>query len=217
MFGNLNPEDSKESADKSIERGIGMVLFIRVSIVAIILVAVFIKFDRHQRNVIKQIAFWYRHYNNAFEIMQRFNNSQKSLVAEISSGSYSHSSQHVIARYRKDVLARFSSWTDSQILEDEFKREEARRKDMVRELIRCYSKMREIGFKSRFFDPVNHLLEIANEIESGDHDQFTIHNYSDWGNNYEQPDFSSSLRWELEMIFVKGQIPREKIYGEGIS
>ncbi len=217
MFGNSNQEGSKESFNFSNESEFEMESLIQVLLLVIVLIACFFVHLKHQTKVVKQIAFWYHHYNNAFEIMQRFNNSQKSLVAEISSGSYGHSSQHVIARYREDVLARFSSWTDSQILEDEFKREEARRKDMVRELIRCYSKMREIGFKSRFFDPANHLLEIANEIESGDHDQFTIHNYSDWGNNYEQPDFSSSLRWELEMIFVKGHIPREKNYGEGIS
>jgi hypothetical protein len=217
VFGNSNQEGSKESFNFSNESEFEMESLIQVLLLVIVLIACFFVHLKHQTKVVKQIAFWYHHYNNAFEIMQRFNNSQKSLVAEISSGSYGHSSQHVIARYREDVLARFSSWTDSQILEDEFKREEARRKDMVRELIRCYSKMREIGFKSRFFDPANHLLEIANEIESGDHDQFTIHNYSDWGNNYEQPDFSSSLRWELEMIFVKGHIPREKNYGEGIS
>ena len=173
---------------------------------------------RYVTSVIKKLAPLYLSYDSSYHQWQKNRNNGLAILTHIETGASSPDSLKVIEKYRSDVFNSYKNCTDSQILAHYSKKMFSGEQGDLREIFRYFSKMHEIVDKSPFFDITNfwNLIELSDEISAGAHYEFTIHDYSEWG-AHEKPDFGRSLRWELEMLFVNGYIPREKNYGEWIS
>ena len=193
-------------------------LLFRLSILVVLFVAFHLIHGSYVTGVVKKLAPLYRSYDKSYYQWQRNRLDGLEALSDIEKGANSPHSLRVIEKYRSNVLNSYQNWTDSQILAHYSKKIFSGEQDDVREIFRHVSKMQRVASRALFMDFKNYanLLELSSKIRAEAHREFTIHDYSEWG-AHEQPDFGRSLRWELEMIFVNGYIPREKNYGEWIS
>lgn len=165
--------------------------------------------DRYESKIAKQLLPIYLNYDSSFSIAQSHREQLLKLVNEIIEGQYSFETRQWIELYKS--RERYSSLSDVSIVGMMIERCNQDEATSRKALIIHFSKMRKIYLAPFLVDKSSILSKLSDLIEKSERQAFTIHNYGDWG-QFEQPDESSSLCWELRMLLEDGEIPREKIY-----
>jgi hypothetical protein len=161
--------------------------------------------------IAKRLVQPYLEYDGWFSVLQSDRKFEETLIAELVSGMYSPRTLQDIETYKTSFGRRDSALSDTGIIKFFI---DQRRESQLRSLeylTNRWTIMRDVLSKAKFVshsDVINDLHQLL--IKSGSI-EFTMHDFSDWG-KHEQPDYSSSLRWELRMLFDEGRIPKEKIY-----
>jgi hypothetical protein len=165
--------------------------------------------DRSESKIARELLPTYLNYDSSFSIAQSHRERLLKLVNEIIEGQYSFETRQWIELYKS--RERYNSLSDVSIVGMMIERCNQDEATSRKALIIHFSKMRKIYLAPFLVDKSSILSKLSELIEKSERQAFTIHNYGDWG-QFEQPDESSSLRWELQMLLEEGQIPREKNY-----
>jgi hypothetical protein len=164
---------------------------------------------RYESKIAKELLPIYLNYDSSFSIAQSHREQLLKLVNETIEGQYSLETRHEINRWKSHE--RYSSFNDETIVQKMIEQFNQWEQTSRKSLVMHFSRMRAIYLRPALAEKSSVLSQLKILIEKSERQAFTIHNYGDWG-KFEQPDESSSLRWELQMLFEEGQIPREKNY-----
>ncbi len=184
---------------------------IKLTVIGFLFVGFALAHGYYVARIAKRLVQPYLEYDGWFSSLQTDRKFEESLIAELVSGVYSPRTLQNIETYKTSFGRRDKTLSDAGIIKFFI---DQRRESQLRSLeylTNRWTMMRDVLSKAKFVshaDVINDLHQLLIKSESI---EFTMHDFSDWG-KHEQPDYSSSLRWELRMLFDEGRIPKEKIY-----
>ena len=184
---------------------------IRLTIIGLSIVGLLLAHGYYVERVAKRLVQSYLEYDLWFSALQSGRKIEESLIADLVSGMYSPRTLQSIENYKTSFWRREKILSDVGIIGLLIDQSRESQLNSLNSLTNHWTIMRDVLPRAKFVshsDIINKLHKLIIKSESI---EFTMHDFSDWG-KHEQPDYSSSLRWELRMLFDEGRIPKEKIY-----
>ena len=161
--------------------------------------------------IAKKITPSYLQYDDYFSSLQSERDRESLLLNDLVVGVYSEQTLNLIDTYKKHHGHKDGQLSDKEIIKFFIDQCKKNQQQSFENLTLHWTRMRDILSKAWFVSSSDIASPLQLLLEKSESTPFTMHDFSEMG-QFQQPDYSSSLRWELQMLFDEGRIPKAKNY-----